>query len=182
MTFFHQLLRTFKKKYLQILLKEGLVHWKKKWFSVATFKRHLISSMYDLFLLIHKKNPMHLILKKHCKKKSLVFNAKFPPCQIHSPIYVRWECRWAYSSKLSTWFHASFTRNTPHNFMVCAWPNVSFPKFQHTYISQSKIPFFLLACLFQKYGATFEAYISSSTNPEIVRGRSHLELHINDIR
>ena len=137
--------------------------------------------MYDLFLLIHKKNPMHLILKKHCKKKSLVFNAKFPPCQIHSPIYVRWECRWAYSSKLSTWFHASFTRNTPHNFMVCAWPNVSFPKFQHTYISQSKIPFFLLACLFQKYGATFEAYISSSTNPEIVRGRSHLELHINDV-
>ena len=145
MTFFHQLLRTFLKKISTNFAQRGPSSLEKKWFSVATFKRHLISSMYDLFLLIHKKNPMHLILKKHCKKKSLVFNAKFPPCQIHSPIYVRWECRWAYSSKLSTWFHASFTRNTPHNFMVCAWPNVSFPKFQHTYISQSKIPFF--ACV-----------------------------------
>ena len=79
-----------------------------------------------------------------------------------------------------------FTHLSQETLLIISWfvLDLKFhsPSFNIHILANQKSLFFLLARLFQKYGATFEAYISSSTNPEIVRGRSHLELHINDIR
>ena len=77
-----------------------------------------------------------------------------------------------------------FTHLSQETLLIISWFVLDLmfhsPSFNiHILANQKSL--FLLACLFQKYGATFEAYISSSTNPEIVRGRSHLELHINDV-